>query len=139
MSGLGIGFAAGLPLAQKLIRIGAILFVVLSIAGLSYCQGRTDGRNGERIETQKAINAALERDREAREKADRQRVQDDAATADTEEELKDAIEDAARVGADPAIALACERLRRLPARQRVSLPAECGRGSGDGAQARPRP
>lgn len=116
--------------------VGIVLGAVL-IFPLAQCRGEKIGRTAERLEVQKAVNAALERDRRAREIADRQRVADDARTATTGEELKDAIEDAARVGADPAIALACERLRRLPPRQRVSLPAECGRGSGDGAQARP--
>ena len=114
--------------------VGVILGALL-IFPLAQCRGEKIGRQREQLHVQQQINAALERDRRAREIADRQRVADQARTAQTGKELHDAIDEAQRVGSDPAVALACRRLMRLPARQRVSLPAACGRGSGDGAQA----
>lgn len=129
---IGIGFAPGLGLAAKAVRLGAIAAVLLILLGVAYAVGRSDGRKIERTATAEAVAEALKVDRAAREKADVERAFDMAETAETEEELSHAIYEAASTGADPALALACKRLLRLPPNQRPDIPAQCRPEGSDG-------
>lgn len=135
---LGIGFAPGLSMAAKVTRIAVGLLAIVALLLASYCQGRSDGRTSEQLDVQRQINAALERDRKARDRADQQRQRDEQTRRQMEEDYEDAIEGAPGGANSPAaVALACERLRRAYPGRSELLPAECGRGGRDGAEAAP--
>lgn len=129
MSGLGIGFVAGLPLAQKVIRVVAIIGVVLALAGLSYCQGRSDGAANWQLKLEKANRDFLEQKARADALAADQRLTDTIAVSDLEKGLRDAIADTPDTAPDATrIRLGCERLRR--AGQDTSRIPACGRSGG---------
>ena len=94
-----------------------ILAIVMIVAPLSYCKGRSDGVNGERIKHERALREALEdlRTREA--------GANDAATAGEgeaaekieirREEIDDAIANIPTIGLDERrLRIACIELRR---------------------------
>lgn len=113
MSGLGIGFAAGLPLAQKLIRIGAILAIIAALCLTSYCQGRSDGAAGWQLKLEQANRQFLEQKARADALAADQRLTDTIAVNALEKGLRDAIADTPDTAPDAVrIRLGCERLRR---------------------------
>lgn len=124
MPALGFGFAPGLSLAAKAARIGIAIAIIVLLLGLSYCQGRTDGRNGERVKQQAATIKAQAKDKVATDTAAAERTTDQAANTNMTEAYHAEIAKAAKGGAnsDAATRLACERLRRA-GRDVGSIPA----------------
>jgi len=132
---IGIGFAAGMTLAQKALRIAIGAAAVVSLCGLSYCQGRTDGANGVLLADEKARNEQLQESFEAGERAAEQRIADALKQQEVDEIYEDAIDAApGGVNSPAAIALACQRLRRA-GYSGADLPAKCRSGIGYGAEA----
>lgn len=126
---IGIGFAAGMTQAQKLLRIAGFIIILGLLLGLSYCQGRTDGKNTIRLENEKARNAQLERAFKAGERAAETRLADERRQLEAEKKYEEVIASAPGGRNSPAsVALGCERLRRAGFGN-SDLPAEC-RSSG---------
>lgn len=131
---LGIGFAPGLSTAAKAARIGIAIAIIALLLLLSYCQGRSDGKQGEIVKQQEATIKAQERDKVATDKAATERTKDQAANRNMTEAYHDEIDRAAPGGrnSDAATRLACERLRRA-GRDIGRIPACGGRASGNGS------
>jgi hypothetical protein len=123
---LGLGFAPGMTMAAKAARIGIAIAIVAALLLLSYCQGRTDGKNAEKVEQQAATIKAQARDKVATDTAASERTTDQAANRDLTEAYNDEIAKApaGTRNSAPATNLACERLRRA-GRDTRSIPA-CG-------------
>lgn len=111
---LGFGFAPGLSMAAKLTRIAVALAVMIGLMVLSYCQGRTDGKNSEIAKTQAAVIKVQKKAIAAGDVADAQRAADVARQIEAERKYEEAIEAAPGGENSPAArALACQRLRRI--------------------------
>lgn len=102
----------------------AVFGLVVLVCGLSYCQGRRDGREAEQVAQAKAALKDAENARKADEKADTQRQDDTERNAADEKSRNDAIERGGR------IELNCQRLRNAGVSE-ADLPAPCGRGGGN--------
>jgi hypothetical protein len=132
---IGIGFAAGMTQAQKLLRVAGFIIILGLLLGLSYCQGRTDGKNVVKLENEKARNEALRRAFTAGEKAAETRLADQRRQLEAEKKYEQVIAAAPGGRNSPAsIALGCERLRRAGFGDSV-LPVECRPSGGNGAKA----
>lgn len=135
---LGIGFAAGMTQAQKLLRVAGFLLIIGLLLGLSYCQGRTDGGNAVKLEDEKARNKQLERAFTAGEKAAEKRLADQRRQLEAEKKYEEVIAASPGGRNSPAsVALGCERLRRA-GYSGADLPGECGPSGGNGAKAQAR-
>jgi hypothetical protein len=111
---IGFGFAAGMTAAQKALRIGIAVALVLAVCALSYCQGRSDGKNGEISKQQAATIKAQAREQKAGVTADGERTKDQSANQNMTEGYHVEIAKAPPGGTNSGAAtrLACERLRR---------------------------
>lgn len=122
---LGLGFAAGMTGAQKALRIVSFLLIFVALLGLSYCQGRTDGKNVVKLADEKARNAQLRKAFVAGERAAETRLADQIRQSKVEKEYESAIASAPGGANSPAsVALACQRLRRA-GYSGADLPAKC--------------
>lgn len=128
---LGVAFAPGLSFAAKAARIAIMLGIVAILLLLSYCQGRTDGKNKVLLADEKAKTALYQKAFKAGEKASEQRLADERRKLEVEKKYEDAIAAAPGGRNSPAAsALACQRLRRA-GYSGADLPAECGPSGGN--------
>jgi len=123
---LGFGFAAGMTQAQKLLRVAGFIIILGLLLALSYCQGRTDGKNVVKLEDEKARNEQLQRAYKSGEKAAEKRLADQRRQFEAEKKYEQVIAAAPGGRNSPAsVALGCERLLRA-GYSGAELPAECG-------------
>lgn len=129
---LGLAFAPGLSGAAKAVRILSFVLVIAGLLLLSYCQGRSDGKAHVKLQDQIAVNKEIEKARKEGEKAAEARLADERRQLEVERKYEEVIAAAPGGRNSPAsVALACQRLRRA-GYSGADLPAECGRGSGNG-------
>lgn len=132
---LGIGFAAGLPAAQKALRIAVMVIVLGVLLLLSYCQGRSDGSNAVKLKDAEARQEQLKQEFAAGERAAETRLADERRQLEAEKTYEDVIAKAPGGRNSPAsVALGCQRLRRAGYLD-SELPADCRSGVGFGAEA----
>ena len=138
MPGLGFGFAPGLSIEAKLVRIFGSILILLALLALAYCQGRSDGKAKVELANQKAINAAVVQDRQSAERRQQEEIKAAEARGKEKAAYETAIASAPGGTNSPAAhALACERLRQAYGAGSSNIPASCRSASGNDAKAAP--
>ena len=124
---VGLSPIPGMTLQAKAIRILAAVVILGLLLALAYCQGRSDGKAKVELADQKAVTAAVTKQKQIDDNLSQQRVSDAVAQAKVDQSYADAIAKAPGGANSPAaVAYACQQLRRA-GYSGAKLPPECGR------------